>query len=266
MSAEELQEYLEQLDSVESGLKESPEDETLLELREELVQLITLLDQKLNGETTGTEEPPPPPPKEPEYEEIANNKPDYKPEANDKKEGKKPKEYKVGDTVLAKCVATDKQFHRAKVTSVTGSSLNPMLTVRFEHDKTIIDTLPVNKIRDLPFSHNTKPSYTPTPPPRAASVDGPSSKPPPRILEDDKAKVTKSHKTQPSKAEILKKSQTRWQDFQKKGLKKLKKTSASAAVLGSATRSGSSAQGEQSSSNAKAKRQRHVYNSKSVLG
>ncbi|ANB12729.1 hypothetical protein AWJ20_997 [Sugiyamaella lignohabitans] len=55
MSEQELEEYQQQLQAVEEGLRDDPENESLLELRTELEELVGLLKQSLSntGEDTG---------------------------------------------------------------------------------------------------------------------------------------------------------------------------------------------------------------------
>ncbi|ODQ63870.1 hypothetical protein NADFUDRAFT_67246 [Nadsonia fulvescens var. elongata DSM 6958] len=188
----ELEEYTLQLAAIEEELSKSPKaavDEELLTLKAELTDLINLLNQslgldvkeavgskndlhsetiKVNGKNANvlkqpeveleplptpiapkenlTSAPPPPPPP------PASSLPKYLNPPSDLPA------YKVGDFVLAKWAKGDKQYHKAKITAVTGSTNNPLYTVRYfipHDDNKIIETISLNLIKSVYNNDNS---------------------------------------------------------------------------------------------------------------
>lgn len=105
-------------------------------------------------------EMPPPPPEKWSRE----NHPAFKKQAQEEKERAEaaareaelaavPVNYQVNDTVLAKWVTGDKGFYPARITAVTGSSTQPIYTVKFKSYDTV-ETLRSKDIR--PVSNKRK--------------------------------------------------------------------------------------------------------------
>lgn len=180
MSNDELTEYQAQLDDVESQLRDQPDDQTLLELKDELTTLINMLKEEL----------------------------DTKP-ANANSNSAPPK-YKVGDRVQAR--RKRGPIEQGKITAITGSSANPSYTVKF--DQSTVETLPSESVlklitNDIPVRSKPKP----------ASPSGPALAPS-RHKADSQNKVSKDRpKEQQSHAQILQTSQNKWKDFKSKGMK-----------------------------------------------
>lgn len=92
--------------------------------------------------------PPPPPPAEEKW--SRENHPAFKkpppPPPAEEKEPEVPVSYQVNDNVMAKWLSGDKGFYAARITSVTGSSTNPIYTVKFKSYDTV-ETLRAKDIR-----------------------------------------------------------------------------------------------------------------------
>lgn len=117
---------------------------------------------KSSQAATTTESPPPPPPAPEKW--SRENHPAFKKQAQEEKERAEasareaelaaaPVNYQVNDTVLAKWVSGDKGFYTARITAVTGSSTQPIYTVKFKSYDTV-ETLRAKDIR--PVSNKRK--------------------------------------------------------------------------------------------------------------
>lgn len=91
-------------------------------------------------------------PPQPEEKWSRENHPAFKkpaaaaPAAAEDKESEAAVVYQVNDTVTAKWLSGDKGFYPARITSVTGSSTNPIYTVKFKSYDTV-ETLRAKDIR-----------------------------------------------------------------------------------------------------------------------
>jgi survival-of-motor-neuron-related-splicing factor 30 len=129
----------------------------------------------------------------------------------------------VNDTVLAKWVSGDKAFYPARITSITGSSNDPIYIVKFKsYDNT--ETLRSRDIRPItnkrkaegPPSASTTPAAT-TPAPGVVSSAGATMYPEAqKEAEADKnaAKAPKAKKIKATKE--LEAGKSKWQDFNAK--------------------------------------------------
>ncbi|KAK3349920.1 hypothetical protein B0T25DRAFT_251762 [Lasiosphaeria hispida] len=172
----ERREYESQLELVTASLKEDPDNSELHNLKEELVQMIQLLDDALTELQPKASPPRPaskpapkrqasPPPAEEQPKWSRENHPAFKkasasssttpaaaapaaatPTAGDEPE--QPVVYQVNDNVMAKWLSGDKGFYAARITSVTGSSTAPIYTVRFKSYDTV-ETLRGKDIRPV---------------------------------------------------------------------------------------------------------------------
>lgn len=129
-----------QLETVQSGLQSDPNNEELKALASELEEAIAAI-EGLIEELQPVAKPsaptiPPPPAEKPKWSK--ENHPAYqngyrKPnETPEPVEEVKPVVYKVNDTVLAKWITGDKGFYPARITSITGSSSDPVYYVTFK--------------------------------------------------------------------------------------------------------------------------------------
>ncbi|KAK9376778.1 uncharacterized protein V1513DRAFT_438109 [Lipomyces chichibuensis] len=129
--------------------------------------------------------PPPPPPAQPQPRES----------------------FKTGAVVLARWLSGDKQYHRAKITGITGSAIQPMYTVKF-FDYASTDTVPLSCVRPVSGAEFKRKA----PEQSDASVNGVKL----MTLE----RPAKAAKVQEKKA--LDQGKAKWQEFSSKGLKSSK--------------------------------------------
>ncbi len=157
----------------------------MLALKSELDDAIGLLNETL-AELKPTKAPPPKPksPSPPPVQEkwSRENHPAFKkaapPEEKDVDSG--PVNYKVNDNVMAKWVTGDKAFYPARITSITGSSTDPIYIVKFKSYDTTEqlrsrDIRPVAQKRkaDGTPSNGATPSSVPSQPPIASTSSNP---------------------------------------------------------------------------------------------
>jgi survival-of-motor-neuron-related-splicing factor 30 len=140
-----------QLELVITSLQDDPDNAELLNLKQELEQMIQLLDDSLAELKPKTEPPkraPSPPPVEQKW--SRENHPAFKKAAPAEEKEKEPEviTYQVNDNVMAKWVSGDKGFYPARITAVTGSSKAPIYTVKFKSYDTV-ETLPAKDIRPM---------------------------------------------------------------------------------------------------------------------
>jgi len=194
----DIRSYQEQLDVVNSGLRDDPGNDELLALKAELDEAIDLLRETINDMRPAKPAPKPREPSPPPVKEkwSRENHPAFKkaappPPPPDDKEpvaDAAPVSYKVNDTVSAKWVSGDKAFYTARITSITGSSIDPIYIVKFkdynESDQVRgKDIRPINNKRKAdvtpdnatasPFAAPTATSHTSAP----AASTAPSSTP-----------------------------------------------------------------------------------------
>ncbi|KAF3904013.1 hypothetical protein AA313_de0205723 [Arthrobotrys entomopaga] len=137
----ELKEYKLQLESVEAALKGSPDDKELLGLKKELEELIALTED-IAAENQAPASPVPQTttynrkrPAEASAETTASN-------------GVAPTvTYNVGDQVQARWISGDGALYPARITTVTGSSKNPVYVVAFTGYDNTTETLTAKDIR-----------------------------------------------------------------------------------------------------------------------
>lgn len=177
-----------QLDIVATSLNDDPENAELLALKAELEQMINMINDSIAdiqpkraaaapAPAAATKKDPAPADPKPEKWSRENH-PAFKKAAQEEKDRQEaaaaaaaesaiPISYQVNDTVLAKWVSGDKGFYPARITAVTGSSTQPMYTVKFKSYDTS-ETLRANNIR--PISNKRKADgSTPNAGPAAAS-------------------------------------------------------------------------------------------------
>ncbi|KAI1912728.1 hypothetical protein LOZ12_002594 [Ophidiomyces ophidiicola] len=156
----EVKEFRLQLESVQSSLQVDPDNTELQSLKTELEELISLTEQSIAElqpdippEVTKSK-PASPPIKEKWSKE---NHPAYqagyrKPvDPAVEEPHSTPVTFSVNDNVLARWVSGDNAFYPARITSITGSSTNPIYIVSFKSYSTI-ESLGAKDIK--PVSHN----------------------------------------------------------------------------------------------------------------
>lgn len=171
---EEKKAYQEQLDIVATSLNDDPESAELLALKAELEEMINMINESIADiqpkRAAAAPAPAAAPKKDTASAESApekwsrENHPAFKKAAQEEKDRQEaaaaaaaesaiPISYQVNDTVLAKWVSGDKGFYPARITAVTGSSTQPIYTVKFKSYDTS-ETLRANNIR--PISNKRK--------------------------------------------------------------------------------------------------------------
>ncbi|POS77987.1 hypothetical protein DHEL01_v203616 [Diaporthe helianthi] len=171
---DEKKAYQEQLDIVATSLNDDPESAELLALKAELEEMINMINDSIadiQPKRAGAAPTPAGAPKRdttladsaPEKWSRENH-PAFKKAAQEEKDRQEaaaaaaaesaiPISYQVNDTVLAKWLSGDKGFYPARITAVTGSSTQPIYTVKFKSYDTS-ETLRANNIR--PISNKRK--------------------------------------------------------------------------------------------------------------
>ncbi|KAG5932229.1 hypothetical protein E4U53_001425 [Claviceps sorghi] len=167
---QERQEYQEQLDIILQQLRDDPDNAELLALQEELNNLIALLNENIVELRPNQAPKPaarePTPPAQPEKWSRENHPAFRKASAPVEEKEEPPPVYHVNDTVLAKWLSGDKNFYQARITSITGSSANPIYTVKFKS----YDTTETLRSKDLkPNSSKRKADEEPQTTPSAAA-------------------------------------------------------------------------------------------------
>ncbi|KAI3317761.1 hypothetical protein HD806DRAFT_540949 [Xylariaceae sp. AK1471] len=161
---EDIKQFREQLDVVDSGLRDDPGNAELLALKSELDDALALLNETL-AELKPTKAPPKPqdavpsPPPVQEKWSRENHPAFKKPQQTEEKEvDAGPVNYKVNDNVMAKWLSGDKGFYPARITSITGSSTAPIYVVKFKS----YDTTEQLRAKDIrPVAQKRKADGTP---------------------------------------------------------------------------------------------------------
>lgn len=226
------------LDIVAGQLRDDPENSELAALKGELSSLVDMLDESIAElkpkEASKLATKPPSPPVEPEKWSRENHPAFKKATATTEESEDAPVTYRVNDTVMAKWVSGDKGFYNARITSITGSSANPIYVVKFKaYDTT--ETLRSKDIR--PLSSNKRkadgPPTTSTPPiisgPGVVSSAGATTYPEAQKASQQKP-VDPDAPPKPKKIRAKKEleaGKNKWQEFNAKGKfgKKTKKES-----------------------------------------
>lgn len=160
-----------QLDIVVQSLNDEPDNAELLGLKAELDEMVKMINESIADLAPASKRPiqstpqakaptPPPPPPEKWSRE---NHPAFKKQIQEEKDRAEaaaaaaaaesaPISYAVNDTVLAKWVSGDKGFYPARITAVTGSSTQPIYTVKFKS----YDTVETLRGRDIKPASNKR--------------------------------------------------------------------------------------------------------------
>ncbi|KAM5346469.1 hypothetical protein ACJ41O_009474 [Fusarium nematophilum] len=220
---DEKKQYQEQFDIVRGQLRDDPDNAELKALQEELNNFIDLLNENIaelkpkQAPKPAPKQPSPPP--QPEKWSRENH-PAFKKAAPAEEKEDALVNYQVNDTVLAKWVSGDKAFYPARITSITGSSTDPIYIVKFKtYDNT--ETLRSRDIR--PVSNKRKADGTP-------ASSAPATPPTPGLVTSagatvyPEAKKAAEHNSdvKPPKAKKIKAkkeletNKNKWQEFNSK--------------------------------------------------
>ena len=165
---------MKQLDVVNAGLKDDSGNAELLALKSELDDAIGLLEETLAELKPAKATPKPKSPSPPPVQEkwSRENHPAFKkaaPPPEEKEPDQGPVNYKVNDNVMAKWLTGDRGFYPARITSITGSSTDPIYIVKFKS----YDTTEQLRSRDIrPVAQKRKADGTPTSGAAASSSAG----------------------------------------------------------------------------------------------
>lgn len=152
-----------------------PDNSELQSLKTELEELITLTETsiaELKPAPAPTSKPAPPPVKE-SWKEQGPRKPRQE-HAEEAPPPPPPASFSVNDNVLARWVSGDGAFYPARITSITGSSSNPVYLVSFKSYSTV-ETLTAKDLRPVSGNDNRKRKADGT----SGSSASPSPAPPP---------------------------------------------------------------------------------------
>ncbi|KAK6354988.1 hypothetical protein TWF696_004114 [Orbilia brochopaga] len=220
----ELKEYQLQLESVEAALKTSPDNNELLGLKKELEELISLT------ETVIAEQNPAPAAPAPSSAAANSNSTNRKRPAEAAAEtasnGVAPPivTYNVGDQVQARWVSGDGALYPARITTVTGSSKNPVYVVTFTGYDNSTETLTAKDIR--PASNKkarvSPPAQAATPTNAAVISQAPTLNPGALEAgkkEKDAEALGKKAARKVRANKELDESKSKWQAFAAKGVK-----------------------------------------------
>ncbi|KAL1984991.1 hypothetical protein VTN96DRAFT_8444 [Rasamsonia emersonii] len=154
----EVKEYKLQLETVQSSLQVDPDNAELQSLKTELEEFISLTEAsiaELKGPAASAPPPAPSKPSPPPEKWSKEKHPAYqagyrKPaaEAAPAEEPSPPVSFSVNDNVLARWVSGDNAFYPARITSITGSSSNPVYIVSFKSYGTT-ETLTAKDIKPI---------------------------------------------------------------------------------------------------------------------
>ncbi|KAJ6030861.1 hypothetical protein N7499_013276 [Penicillium canescens] len=163
----EVKEFKLQLETVVSSLQVDPDNTELQALQTELEELILLTETSI-AELKPTN---PAPPKDTRPKDNAARKPVTTEEAPPT-----PMNFSVNDNVLARWVSGDNSFYPAKITSITGSSANPVYLVSFKSYANV-ENLTAKDIRPISGTDSRKRKADGT-----SSSSASSPAPPPGVI------------------------------------------------------------------------------------
>ncbi|KAF7595097.1 hypothetical protein BBP40_007301 [Aspergillus hancockii] len=137
----EVKEFKLQLETVQSSLQVDPDNTELQSLKTELEELINLTETSI-AELKPVAPPkskPPPPVNEKGYREnyTAPQASYRKPTVEQTEDSTPSASFSVNEYVLARWVSGDNSFYPARITSITGSSSNPIYLVSFKSYGTV---------------------------------------------------------------------------------------------------------------------------------
>ncbi|PGH02236.1 hypothetical protein AJ79_07685 [Helicocarpus griseus UAMH5409] len=160
----EVKEFKIQLEAVQSSLQVDPDNTELQGLKTELEEFITLTEQSIAElrPAPPKSKPPPSPPKEkwskenhPAYQ-AGYRKPTVEPPPPpEESQPSPPPSFSANDNVLARWTSGDNSFYPARITSITGSSTNPIYIVSFKSYGTT-ETLTAKDIKPISDSRKRK--------------------------------------------------------------------------------------------------------------
>ncbi|KAJ6011750.1 hypothetical protein N7522_002105 [Penicillium canescens] len=197
----EVKEFKLQLETVVSSLQVDPDNTELQALQTELEELILLTETSI-AELKPTN---PAPPKDTRPKDNAARKPVTTEEAPPT-----PMNFSVNDNVLARWVSGDNSFYPAKITSITGSSANPVYLVSFKSYANV-ENLTAKDIRPISGTDSRKRKADGT-----SSSSASSPAPPPARNDQAKGDGSARPAKAPRKVKAnreLEEGKNKWKDF-----------------------------------------------------
>lgn len=224
-----------QLETVQSSLQVDPDNTELQSLKAELEELITLTETSIAElkpapkptPTPRTTSVPAPPPVEESWKERGPRKPRH--EHVEEAPPTPPVPFSVNDNVLARWVSGDGAFYPARITSITGSSSNPVYLVSFKSYSTV-ENLTAKDLRPVSGSDSRKrkadgpsgSSASPSPAPLTSNVIAAAAdinpalanqaRKEPSMVSDGPARPAKVPRKVKANRE-LEEGKNKWQDF-----------------------------------------------------
>ncbi|OJJ30254.1 hypothetical protein ASPWEDRAFT_121304, partial [Aspergillus wentii DTO 134E9] len=230
------------LETVQSSLQVDPDNTELQSLKAELEELINLTETsiaELKPAAPPAAKPSPPPTKEkwskenhPAYQ-AGYRKPTAEPASTF--ETPTPVSFSVNDNVLARWVSGDNSFYPARITSITGSSSNPIYLVSFKsygtvENLTAKDLRPVSgndsRKRKADASSGNSSSQSPAPQPPHSSVISAAADINPALANQARNEPSKAGDGPARPAKLprkvkanreLEEGKNKWKDFASKG-------------------------------------------------
>lgn len=220
-----------QLETVQSSLQVDPENSELQSLKTELEELITLTETSIAELKPAPAPAPPSKPAPPPARETWKEKDSRRPRTEHAEEAPPPQpvSFSVNDNVLARWVSGDGAFYPARITSITGSSSNPVYLVSFKSYSTV-ENLTAKDLRPISGHDNRKrkadgipgSSASPSPMPPSSNVISAAADINPALADQAKKEPSKigDGPARPAKAprkvkatRELEEGKSKWQDF-----------------------------------------------------
>jgi survival of motor neuron-related-splicing factor 30 len=233
----EVKEYKLQLETVQLSLQNDPDNSELQSLRQELEEVISLTESAI---AELKPEPAPAPPTQPASPPVKEkwskeNHPayqaGYRKSEVDHEETNTPAQFAVNDTVSARWKSGDGGFYTARITSITGSSSDPVYIVTFKNYGNT-ETLKAKDIKPLAGDSRKRKadgisgSSTPVPQPSNPNVISAAASVDPALAQQARREPSKVSDGPPRPAKVPRKvkankeleaGKSKWQDFAAKG-------------------------------------------------
>ncbi|KAL4799988.1 hypothetical protein BDV19DRAFT_201880 [Aspergillus venezuelensis] len=230
----EVKEFKLQLETIQSSLQVDPDNTELQSLQTELEELINLTETSIAELKPATPQPSAASAKAKARDDYAS-KPSYRPtvEQADEHFTPPPQSFSVNEHVLARWVSGDNSFYPARITSITGSSSNPVYIVSFKSYQTV-ESLTAKDLKPIQNSDSRKrkadgspgsSSNSPAPQPPHASVISAAADINPTLANQARKEPSKASDgpARPSKAarkvkanKELEAGKNKWKDFASK--------------------------------------------------
>lgn len=228
----EVKEYKLQLETVALSLQNDPDNGELRSLKTELEEVIALTESAISelkpAPALAHDKTSAPPSKEKwSRENHPAYKAGYKPPEAESEEQPTQTTFSVNETVLARWKSGDGGFYNARITSITGSSTNPVYIVLFKNYGTTEtcyskDIRPLSSEAKKRKADNMSGSSTPTSAPSNPSVISAASTVDPNLAQQAKKEPSKVSDGPVRPAKIPRKvkakneleaGKAKWQDF-----------------------------------------------------